>query len=220
MATKTLYAAPYAAFCTAGGTRYTADAYGVISGVANTDYLNLVKAGASISPVGSSAVPSAGQAALRITDALQPTGIPITASANAGTHSLSSTAGASLYMVSEAANNSTKTDVSYFEYAVPSSYVDGQPLTATVNANTTGAGTPGTETVVAVAYRLAKDGTQGANLVTTAAQTVGAAAADYAFNIGGATLLPGDRIMLGVQTVIQETAGTNLQIKVNSVRVG
>ena len=214
MVTRTIYTTPYAIWKSRSGTVYTADADGVLANVPVSDALDFVKGGCSYSQIDPIGIPNAPVGA---TDFVTAAGTFLGSTSAAGTHYISSTPGTGLYLLGEAANANTKTDVSYIEYVVPPSFIDGDAITATVNAQTKGTGTASVETVAVSAYRVAPNGTQGANLVSTAAQTISGAAAAYAFTIAGATLNPGDRLFIGVTTVITETAGVNLQAQINSL---
>lgn len=215
--TRTLYSTAYAIFSTRGGTRYTADANGVIVNVTTNDARDLVNAGASYIPIvgGDGLVTTT----FRLTDGLTPAGIGMAVSPAAGVFGISSTLGTSLGLLGEIATSNTKTDDVLFEHPLPSSYVAGQNLSVAINAQTKGAGTAGTATLAVKAYRIASDGTQGAS-IGAVAQAITGVAAVYTFAITGTTLNPGDRVGVEVETVIQETTGGNLQSQINSIKVG
>lgn len=148
-------------------------------------------------------------------------GTVLTASASSGKFGVAVTLGTSLGLVGEAATGATKTDDAIFEVAVPPLFNNnaGEGLTITVNANFTGSGTNNASTIQAKAYRTANDGTQGANL-GPAAKAITGTAADYTFSIPGATLNPGDRLVIEVEAVTIESGGSSsITTKVNSVRV-
>jgi hypothetical protein len=146
-------------------------------------------------------------------------GSVIDATGGAGKFSQSVTLGTASYLAGENAQGNTKTDTALFELALGSDYVAGRPLTVTVNANTFGAGTAGTRTLRVYAYRVAANGTQGTNL-GPAAQNLTGAAADYSFAVDGATLSPGDLVVLKLEAAVQETGGVSPQAaRVSSVRV-
>ena len=145
-------------------------------------------------------------------------GTTLAASASAGKFGLSITAGTSMYLLSEAANSNTKTDVAGYEYVVPSSYIPGSNITVTVNCNyTLGSGTVGTHTLAAAAYLTTSAGVQGSTLIATAAQTVPATAGTVTFTITGGTLVAGSRLWLTFTGVIQDTGGSNITAQINSV---
>lgn len=136
-------------------------------------------------------------------------GSAIVASSQAsGNFLISVSLGTSLALVGEATESATSTDTAICEFVLPPWYVAGQDLTLTVNAKYAAAsGTPGTCTVAAAAYLGAKAGTMGATLIATAAKALSTSAADYAFVITGASLVPGAYLVLSVTTAIQETGG-------------
>ena len=147
-------------------------------------------------------------------------GTVLDATGSATNFAISSTAGTSLRLLGASATGLTRTNTALFEVTLPSSYIPGRDVSLRVNANRTGTGTAGTNTVDFAAYRVADDGTQGADLVTTAAQAITATAADYTFAATGTGLVPGDKLLLSVVTVMQETGAVNpLTAQVNSIRV-
>lgn len=146
-------------------------------------------------------------------------GTNLAAAASAGEFGMTITLGTGSYLIGEAANTNTKTDDAIAEFVLPPTYIAGQNLTVTVNAQIAGAGTPGTKTVQIKAYRVASNGTQGSNIGPGSASAITAGGADVPFTITGTTLNPGDRVMLELEVVLQETGGTNINAQVNSVRV-
>lgn len=157
---------------------------------------------------------------LRMLDFQNSDGSVLAASAAAGKFGITLSAGTAMNLVTEAANSNTKTDVAIHEYIVPSSYVAGTNLTVTANTMyVLGSGTVGTHTLAAAAYLTANDGTQGATLIATAAQSVPAAAADVTFTITGTSLVAGSRLLLSFTLVIQDTGASNITAKLNSVRI-
>jgi hypothetical protein len=144
----------------------------------------------------------------------------VAASQGAGNFLMSLTPGTSSSILGEAAQSNTKTDTAVFDTTLPDDYVAGQDITATLNALLSGTGVAGTKTAALSAYKVASDGTHGANLIATAAQNLTGAAADYAFTITGASLSPGDRLILKAVTVVQETGGAaTIKSQVNSIRL-
>lgn len=136
---------------------------------------------------------------------------------------ISITLGTSEKLNGHAAGNATKTDSLLFEHALPSSYIAGANVTVTANANyaSTGNTTIGNATVAAAAYKLSGNGTMGnSTLVTTSAGNISASAQDIGFNVNGASLNPGDRILIEVTASVQETSGNgNVTASINSLRV-
>jgi hypothetical protein len=148
-------------------------------------------------------------------------GTTLAAAASSGKFGISVTAGTSEALTGETATSNTKTDTCAVEVVLPPWYIAGQNITLTANCNyTLSGGGPviGTHTLAAAAYLTANNGTQGANLIATAAQTVPNAAGDVTFTITGATLSPSSRLWLTLTLVIQETGGGNAVGQINSVR--
>lgn len=147
-------------------------------------------------------------------------GTTLAASAAAGKFGLSFTAGTSEFLLSEAANSNTKTDVAAVEFVLPANYIAGQDVTVTAHTRyTLGSGTVGTHTLAAATYLNAAAGTQGATLIATAAQTVPATDGAVSFVITGTTLSPGSRLTMTLTLVIQDTGGSNITAQVNSVTI-
>jgi hypothetical protein len=157
---------------------------------------------------------------LNLMDGRNTNGTALDATGSATNFAISSTPGTSLRLLGASATGLTRTNTATYEVTLPSSYIPGRDVTLTASANRTGTGTAGTNTVDFAAYRIADDGTQGADLVTTTAQAITGTAADYAFTVTGTGLVPGDRLLLSVVTVMQETGAVNpLTAQVNSIRV-
>lgn len=169
---------------------------------------------------GSSGLAASGLIAqqLPLTDAMTAAGVFLTASAGAGVFGVSLTPGTSVALASEAASANTKTDTAVFEYVLPGNYIAGQNVTVTVNTNSAGAGTPTTQTVQAKAFKVADDGTQGADLIGASAATITSSKAAYTFTIPGTGLVAGTHLMIEVIAVIANASSSNT-INVNSVKV-
>lgn len=147
-------------------------------------------------------------------------GTTLAASAAAGKFGLSNTTGTSLLLLSEAANNNTKTDKVIFEMIIPGNYVANSTFTVVVNAlYTPGAGTASVKTVQAKLYLIANAGTEGSDLIAGSAQTVTTSAADYTFTCTTPTLAPRARVLIQITSVLTETASSNVTLTVNSVRL-
>lgn len=207
------------------GTTYAVDANGFVTITTQGDVLAFLNAGyrQAATPLSSQAIGANGLVStpLKLLDAGAPTGGPLAAAPSAGVLGYSVTLGTSFSLVTEAANGNTKADSALFEYILPPGYVAGQNVTVTINAGyTLGSGVLTTKTVGLAAYRTAKDGTQAASICATAAQTFTAAGAtDYAFTLTGATLSPGDRLILQPTITLTETSAHNVTGNINSVRV-
>ncbi|WP_428491699.1 hypothetical protein [Rhodopila sp.] len=156
---------------------------------------------------------------LRLSEFKNTDGSVLAAAASAGKFGFGITLGTSFNLVSEAANSNTKTDDAVFEYVLPSNYIAGKNLTVTVNAATSGAGTLSVKTAQIKAYRIGADGTSGADIGPGVASAVTSAGADIAFTVTGATLNPGDKVLLQLETVLTETAASATFAKINSIRV-
>lgn len=146
-------------------------------------------------------------------------GSVIAAAAAAGKFGVALTAGTSFQLVSEAANSNTKTDVAILEAVLPPNYLAGANVSLIVNcAYVLGSGTVGTHSLTPSVYRNADAGTQGAN-ICSAVQNVPAAAADLTFTLTSTSLLPGDRLMISLSLIIQDTGASNITANINSVRL-
>ena len=163
---------------------------------------------------------ASGALQLDITSWVTPTGVPHGASAAAGVFGMACTAGTTLSLVTEVANNNTKTDVALFEMLVPVGYVAGNPLNITVNAGyTIGSGVLSASTLTLNSYIISKDGTQSANLVTTSAATITGTNTDYSFAITSTNIAAGSRLLIKATIVLTETSGHNVTANINSARV-
>lgn len=133
---------------------------------------------------------------------------------------VSSTPGTSLYLIGANASSSTVTANVLWEVTLPNDYVAGRDLTLTVNAYASGGGTLGaTKTLTLTAYKITDTtAAQGSNLGPSAA-TLTTSAADYALAITGATLSTGDRVLLRLSAIVQETAAGSLAARINSLKL-
>lgn len=186
--------------------------------------LNIPKLGATCSLLATSASLGATNGvpaiALPLAQGRNTDGSALAAAAAAGKFGFSISLGTSLFLVGEAAQANTKTDDALFEFVLPPWYRSGANLTATVYAKLTGSGTAGTKTVQVLCYKTATDGTQGADIGPAAASAINAAGADVTFTITGTTLNPGDKVVLKLETVLQETGGTSsITAQVGSLRL-
>jgi hypothetical protein len=149
-----------------------------------------------------------------------PAGTNLAAAASAGLFGMTITPATAMFLITEVANNNTKTDDAIQEFILPPWYVAGTNLTVTVNASIViGGGTLSTKTAQIKAYRTASDGTQGADIGPGSASAITVAGADIAFTITGTTLNPGDRVLFELETVLTETASSAVHGQINSVRV-
>lgn len=182
----------------------------------------LANLGAMSTTIALSANGMAGEPPFRLIDFRNANGTALAAAAAAGVFGISVTAGTSMFLVTEAANANTKTDTAIVEYVLPPNYIAGQNLTITANANyVLGTGTLGTHTLAIAAYSTTLSGLQGANLVSTAAQNLPAAAGALTYAVDGSGLSPNGRLLLVATIVLQETGGTgNITARINSMRIG
>ena len=199
---------------------YTADADGVITGVNQLDVLALLGAGWTLAGNDTATGLPATGIQIPLLGGRNTDGSVIAAAAASGKFGCAITLGTSECLVGEAAESNTKTDDALFEFRVPDNYVAGANLTATVNAQVIGTGTPGTKTVQIKAYAKANVGTLGANIGPGAATAITTSAADYSFTITGANLVAGQLLVLELESVLQETGGSaTITTQVNSLRV-
>lgn len=145
-------------------------------------------------------------------------GTTLAVAAAAGKFGLTYTPGTGEFLITEAANTNTKTDSVAIDWVIPSTYVSATNLTVTAHCNyTVGGGVVGTHTLAAAAYLNTTAGAQGSTLIATAAQTVPASDGAVTFTITGATLTPGALLTLTFTLVIQDTGGSNITARLNSV---
>ncbi|MCE5280083.1 MAG: hypothetical protein ABFD92_09185 [Planctomycetaceae bacterium] len=110
----------------------------------------------------------------------------------------------------EDAQGNTKTDTLAAVVQLPASYIADADVKINVRAKYAGAGTAGaSKTIDAEVYELSVDGAVGADLCATAAITLTGSFADCTFTITDAGLVAGDRLMVLIRTVLQETGGAS-----------
>ena len=125
-----------------------------------------------------------------------------------------------LTLISENANNNTKTDTLVFELSLPSNYVDAGTVSVSVYAKYTENGTVGTHTLDCQAYEVSTDGTAGGDICATTIKTLTTSFAAQSFTLTPTSLVQGDRVLVFIQGVIQETAsGGNDKISIGAVTV-
>lgn len=207
------------------GASYGVDANGFVTITAAGDVALFLNAGYRFAApsIASQQVGANGLTAanLRLLDMATPTGGPLAAAASAGLFGYSITPATQFALVTEAANNNAKSDSGLLEYIVPAGYVAGSNLTVTMNASVNiGSGTLSVKTLGLAAYRCSTAGVEGVNICSTSVQTLTSnAATDYTFTITGATLFPGDRLVLQPTLAITETSSHAVTANLNSVRV-
>lgn len=143
-------------------------------------------------------------------------GTVLTASASAGKFGITNGthSAPALKLVSEVANNNTKTDYMCAVLTLPPGYVAGSNLTISATVSRTGAGTAGTNTIDVEAYKLGTDGTVGSDLCATAAQNTAATATVRNFTLTGTNLVRGDKLLVFFTVVLQESASSNLNVNI------
>lgn len=156
---------------------------------------------------------------LKLLDAFAQDGAPLAAAAAAGDFGVTCTPGTVLQLISEVAQNNTKTDKALWEFVLPPEYVAGQNINLNIHAEINGSGTAGTKTVDFSVYEQALAGTGTVDLCATDAQAIAAADAGYDFTVTGTDLAPGDSLLIVATIVLQETVNTALTAVINSVTV-
>jgi hypothetical protein len=207
---------------TSAGNSYAADATGTVSNVAfGQDLVSLLAVGGRT--LDSTLTPSAnGLYATPITllHTRNSDGSTLAASASSGKFGVTVTLGTASYLVSESATSASKTDTALFDVVLPRNYIAGQNITLTTNAQyVLGSATVGAHTLTAHAYRMANNGTQGTDMIATGALSIGATAGDLVSTITGTTLNPGDRMLITVVEVIEDTGGAAITARLNSARL-
>lgn len=205
---------------TAGGTAYTTGATGSVGSVGGgSDLISLTGQGCVTNPTTQTAN-GIGARALPLTLFKLVTGTTLPAAATTNVFGYSITLGTSDYLIGEAAQGNTKTDTAIYDLIIPETYVAGQNLIITVNANLTGTGTNNASTVAVLAYLNNNDGTQGANISATSATAITAGGADVPFTITGTTLTAGAKLTLKLTTATIESGNSNtITARVGSVRL-
>lgn len=153
---------------------------------------------------------------------LAPRAVPLMLCRNEDGSSIDASGGAGLFklnaagfgsggldLLGEEALSNTKTDVLCFEVVVPFNYDSAADLALLVHAAYGGTGTPGTVTIDAEVYELDEEGVPS-EIRGSDPDALTNSYADYTFaDISEANLVPGDRLLVFLRTVIQETAGVN-----------
>lgn len=202
---------PNQQFIAESGTTYTADASGIVSSVASSDAVDMIRAGCKIGGNTTERIP--------LLYARNTTGAALAASAGSGAMGYSITLGTSAALVGETTSSNAKTDVCLFEYVLPSSYVAGTNFNLVVNCNYSGSGTvtAASCTMTPTVYPEADAGTQSAN-IAGAAQQIASTAGDLTFTCTGTGLVAGQRLMIELSMLITTSSGANTGA-VNSVRI-
>ncbi len=150
-------------------------------------------------------------------------GTPLDASSSTGEFGLTfpvfgSNSGVTLD--SEASNGDTKTDSACFEFSLPDNYVAGSNITVHVEYSVAGSGVLGsTKTFTVDAFKVGADGAQGTNLGPTADTLTIAAMTNHTYSITPTGLAAGDKLIIQMQSAVQETDSSDLVLSIGSVRV-
>lgn len=198
-------------------------------GVTNFDSLtlgsNLVVGGTVSLPAG-----SVGRAALTqetgiFRQALQTlrtiTGLVLDATGGAALHKI--VAGAygtgTMELRGNDASSNTVTSTSSFEFILPEGYVAGGAISLVINAKTSGGGTITAQTIDAECFKVAADGTAGADICATAIQTISQTATNYTFAITPTGLVAGDKLRFNIQSLVTISNATATRTHISDVVV-
>lgn len=151
-------------------------------------------------------------------------GSALAAAASSGKFGIANTDGTSApALITEAAQNNTKTDTAIWEWVVPDSY-NGGAITVTVNAqHIESGGTTLTNTINLNCYAVANAGTEGSDLINVSAKAITGSAADYAFTVpaNSAGVTAGARLVFKLTGVATEGGNTGTtKDQINSIRIG
>ena len=197
-----------------GGTSYTADASGLISGINSGDVNSLEASGCLFA--GNLTQP------LSLTQFLVSSGQPLPSVASSGVLGLSCVPGTNITLLGELASSNTKTDYAVTEFIMPPAYLAGSPFNIIINAQWTSSGSTSSASVVPTIYKTPVTGQQvsSENLVLTSAKQVTSSAANYTFLVNGTpssgAVVGGQRLLLQLTSTLTNTSGTNT-MQINSV---
>jgi hypothetical protein len=217
MPTVTMQApnAAYTTVATRTGNSYTSDSSGLVAAVQAEDVVDLLTAGYTL------VLPGFAAFNIPLLSGRNTDGSSLAAAASAGKFGMTLTLGTDSRLVTQAANSSSVTDSVIWEVALPTTYPSGHNPTITVNMNhIIGAGTLSVHTVAVHAYPVNDDGSQDADIVTTAAQNTPASAADLVFaTAASGEAIANKRLVVEVVVALTETAASNVTAVINSVRL-
>jgi hypothetical protein len=145
----------------------------------------------------------------------------VTTGAASGAFTYALTPGTSESLSGAVSKSATITTIGCQTTRLPPGYTAGNALNAIINVKVTGAGTvDAASTIDLSAYREVDAGTQGADLVSTAATAITTTTGDITFVIDGTTLVPNDLLALKFTAVYKETGGaSNINSTVGGVRL-
>ena len=127
-------------------------------------------------------------------------------------------------LVAQWASGNTQTSTLVLPFVLPQDYVAGSNAQLGVNALALLVdGALGTHTLAAKVWRMLPgqglDAPYGVNLVTTSTQVLATSWDNYAFTLDGQDLVPGDRLLVVLRTVIQETQNGQARAGIGKVGV-
>ncbi len=126
---------------------------------------------------------------------------------------------ATLSLVTEAANNNTKTDNVEYEFTLPPDYVAGSAITVAVTqAITIGGGTLSVKTCTVDVFKMAADGTAGSN-IGPAGQNMTTSSSTLSFAVTPTGLVAGNKLLIQIQTVLTETAASAVTANLTDIAV-
>ena len=129
-----------------------------------------------------------------------------------------------LTLKGEEAVSETETTTLCFEFALPPEYVADETVTVAIECKVdeSGAGNATTETIEIEAYELDDEGAVGSNLASGGAQDIsgnGDGFNTYTSTITDTGLAAGDKLIIFVQTVVTEDAGTAVYAEIGNIEV-
>lgn len=165
---------------------------------------------------------------LPLMQGVQTTGAALPAAAAAGTFGVQlgtitggGAAGENAKLISEVANNNTKTDTVIYDFTMPMSAFCGDSFTCSIRALHTRAAGAGTVSIDLAVRKIANTGLTGEDLCTTAAQTLTAGvAATLDFTVTSTDIDAGNRLLIAVTAVVTAGDANNNSVTINSIRLG
>lgn len=139
------------------------------------------------------------------------TGAPLLVAAAVATDFIPSASTTNTFkLAGTVSNNNAKTNDVLYDIVLPNDYIAGTNVTVRIAAGyATSGGTVSLATVDIVAGLATDAGAAGADICTTAAQTIAATTDEYAFTLTGTTLTPGCRLAIKATVAITNNNATN-----------
>lgn len=159
---------------------------------------------------------------LCLTTARNAGGDPVMPIADTNDFELALDLGAAMSLITGKANRAAISPVVCFETTLPDSYTAGLILTVKVNAGyiMIGGGAPAKATLGLAAYVLNETtGVMSQDEGMSNDVTLSAAPADYPFQINGAALTPGCRLLIALDANLTESNGGDLSAIIRSARL-